>query len=84
MTLNSFVLSAADIPSCRICGIHPLANISMSDIRPPRQLGLAVIFFGLCGTYLSAVHNYNSVPGLRLFIGLGEVFMQVSLLYFSF
>jgi MFS family permease len=60
------------------------ANIGMRIIGPPRQLGLAVIFFGVCGACLSAVHNYGSVLGLRLLIGLGEAFVQVGLLYFSF
>lgn len=60
------------------------ANIGMRIIGPPQQLGFAVIFFGICGTCLSAVHNYSSVLGLRLLIGLGEAFVQVGLLYFSF
>lgn len=60
------------------------ANIGMRIIGPPLQLGLAVIFFGVCGTCISTVHNYSLVLGLRLLIGLGEAFVQVGLLYFSF
>lgn len=60
------------------------ANIGMRVIGPPRQIGLAVIFFGICGTCLSAVHGYGPILGLRLLIGLGEALVQVGLLYFSF
>lgn len=60
------------------------ANLGMRIIGPPRLLGLAVMFFGVCGTCLSTVHGYASILGLRLLIGLGEAFVQVGLLYFSF
>lgn len=59
------------------------ANIAMRVVGPPRQLGIAVIFFGVCSTCLSAAHAYGSVLGLRLLLGLGEAFVQVGLLYFS-
>ncbi|RDW65994.1 hypothetical protein BP6252_09629 [Coleophoma cylindrospora] len=60
------------------------ANLAMRIIGPPRQLGLAVIFFGVCGTCLAAAKNYATVIGLRVLIGTGEAFVQVGLLYFSF
>ncbi|KUJ17697.1 MFS general substrate transporter [Mollisia scopiformis] len=60
------------------------ANLGMRVIGPPRQLGAAVIFFGVCGTCLSAVKSYGAVIGLRILIGMGEAFVQVGLLYFSF
>lgn len=60
------------------------ANLGMRVIGPPRQLGLAVIFFGVCGTCLAASKNYATVIGLRVLIGMGEAFVQVGLLYFSF
>lgn len=60
------------------------ANLGMRVIGPPRQLGIAVIFFGVCGTCLSAAKNYAAVMGLRVLIGAGEAFVQVGLLYFSF
>jgi MFS family permease len=60
------------------------ANLGMRVIGPPRQLGIAVIFFGVCGTCLSASKNYGTVMGLRVLIGMGEAFVQVGLLYFSF
>lgn len=60
------------------------ANLGMRIIGPPRQLGIAVIFFGACGTCLSASKNYGTIMGLRVLIGMGEAFVQVGLLYFSF
>ena len=60
------------------------ANLGMRVIGPPRQLGLAVIFFGVCGTCLAASKHYATVIGLRVLIGMGEAFVQVGLLYFSF
>ncbi|KAF8851304.1 MFS general substrate transporter [Acephala macrosclerotiorum] len=60
------------------------ANLGMRVIGPPRQLGAAVIFFGVCGTCLSAAKSYGAVIGLRILIGMGEAFVQVGLLYFSF
>jgi MFS family permease len=60
------------------------ANLGMRVIGPPRQLGIAVIFFGVCGTCLAAAKNYAAVMGLRVLIGIGEAFVQVGLLYFSF
>lgn len=59
-------------------------NTVMRVIDLPRQLGLLVVFFGVCGTCLFAVHNYGSVLGLRLPIGLGEAFVQVGLFNSSF
>jgi MFS family permease len=60
------------------------ANLGMRVIGPPRQLGIAVIFFGVCGICLAAAKNYGAVMGLRVLIGMGEAFVQVGLLYFSF
>ncbi|KAH8820252.1 major facilitator superfamily domain-containing protein [Xylogone sp. PMI_703] len=60
------------------------ANLGMRIVGPPRQLGAAVIFFGVCGTCLSASKAYGTVIALRILIGLGEAFVQVGLLYFSF
>lgn len=60
------------------------ANLGMRIIGPPRQLGLAVIFFGICSTCMAAAKNYGSVMGLRVLTGTGEAFVQVALLYFSF
>jgi MFS family permease len=60
------------------------ANLAMRVVGPPRQLGLAVIFFGVCGTCLATAKNYATVVGLRVLIGIGEAFVQVGLLYLSF
>lgn len=60
------------------------ANLFMRVIGPPRQLGAAVVFFGVCATCLSVTKNYGTVIGLRILNGIGESFVQVGLLYFSF
>jgi hypothetical protein len=59
------------------------ANLGMRVIGPSRQLGVAVIFFGVCGTCLSASKNYATVVAIRVLIGIGEAFVQVGFLYFS-
>jgi MFS family permease len=60
------------------------ANLAMRVVGPPHQLGVAVAFFGVCGACLAAAKNYGTVLGLRVLIGIGEAFVQVGLLYFSF
>lgn len=60
------------------------ANLGMRVVGPPRQLGAAVTFFGICATCLSGSKTYGAVIGLRILIGVGEAFVQVGLLYFSF
>ncbi|PVH70658.1 hypothetical protein DL98DRAFT_540666 [Cadophora sp. DSE1049] len=59
------------------------ANLGMRVIGPPRQLGAAVIFYGVCGT-CPAAPRITAVIGLRILIGMGEVFVQVGLLYFNY
>jgi MFS family permease len=85
--MNSIIALLALLTNVEVVGYMVFmlpANLGMRVIGPPRQVGLAVIFFGTCGTCLAAAKNYGSVMGLRVLIGIGEAFVQVGLMYFSF
>ncbi|KAH0536475.1 hypothetical protein FGG08_006656 [Glutinoglossum americanum] len=55
----------------------------MRVVSPPKLLGVAIVFFGVCSTCLAAAKNYASILALRVLIGAGQAFVQVGSLYLS-
>ncbi|KIY01719.1 uncharacterized protein Z520_01857 [Fonsecaea multimorphosa CBS 102226] len=52
-------------------------------VRPPVQLGLALMLWGTFNTLICVAKSYQAVAGLRVGVGVGEAFLQAGPLYLS-
>ncbi|KAH8808685.1 major facilitator superfamily domain-containing protein [Xylogone sp. PMI_703] len=52
------------------------ANILLRHFAPHHLIGVAVIIFGALHTGMSASPNYQTVLGIRIFIGTAQAFIQ--------
>lgn len=59
------------------------SNLAMRVISPPKMIGTAIIFFGICTLCLAATKKYAAILVLRVLNGSGQAFVQVAFLYFS-
>jgi MFS family permease len=58
-------------------------NIALRALGPNKTIALACISFGTVVCGLSQAHNYATVMGLRVLVGIGEAFIQGGGLYLS-
>ncbi|KIW34299.1 uncharacterized protein PV07_01086 [Cladophialophora immunda] len=52
-------------------------------VRPPVQLGLALMVWGTFNTLICVAKSYQAIAGLRVGVGVGEAFLQAGPLYLS-